>query len=208
MILSDCVFVPWCQLSLSEQASWASVVVTSLLAVITTYYVLLTRRLALSNESTLKLLTDREKPFICINNPNFFNKLPRARIQDIRDKVFYDRVRFDLNNGGMSLAIIKSVKPTFKTKELSKEQEHQSAMIEKAHENAWVTFSEGLFVAPGQERPYFIGINAELAFWISEMNVEVEYEDLNKNRYRYSLWVTYSDHRREFIPIREKHEHL
>jgi hypothetical protein len=198
-----------CLFSPSELAQWFSVLITAVLVGITWRYVILTKRVAETGEGTLKLLTQREKPFICINNADFFNKTPGAHIVDIQDNRNFDMVRIDLNNGGMALAIVTDVRPSLSLQNpVNDDQKRQIDLAKTALEKSWATYTSNLYIAPGQERSYFIGIRNELIHWIDEIQFVVSYEDMGGKKFRYSYSAKYAVYRKRFMPLKELHEEL
>lgn len=215
---------------LSEQnipaTDWIVAISTIFILVATIFYVYYTKQYLKATKKIMKTSAEslkfsresflvKEKPFVLIVDFKDTDRVRRHTEQGEDGKtVWYDVKTITFENTGTVVAKITNVNIDVKTIKYPNEDIRVDWNAEpKEIPTLIISMSENMFLAPGQERKFDFGANFDSSRswdcvgYIADIIVNVDYEGINEDSYRYSYKGRYSAQGNDFIRLTEDYKH-
>jgi hypothetical protein len=198
-MLISCEFIGWCNLSHSEQIALASAIFTGFAFLGTACYVWFTYDIMDSNRESVKMLAEKEKPFLCITN------ITPAREVRHKDGISYHLWEVTVANGGITNGIVKNISVALRTFKIS--ETHTPAVVPA------LPFVESIIIAPNHDRTFLCGFSFEFtgdvanqaADLTAEVTIGLDYDGIGTDSYSYSYTGEYFKRLARFVGKNESH---
>lgn len=194
-----CEFIGWSNLHTPEQIALLSAIFTGLAVLGTAIYVKYTYNIMDSNRESVRILSEKEKPFLCITNIEATREIRHI------DGVGYHLWEITVANGGLTNGIIQSMSVEARTFKVS---ETYPPVKIKA-----ISYVEQFFVAPNHDRTFLCGFDFEFTGNVTNPNddltaditVTLYFNGIGSDSYTYVFTGEYFKKLKRFVGTDEKY---